>query len=234
MLAIVEPVSLMESNNINVSFESNVHFLEESDDCLQIEQLGATDEKKPCQSKNRKLTSKLWTFFERLLEKNSSDGKSKVKCKLCGYILNYESKYGTGNLKRHNDNCVRKDTRDIGQMIFSKEHNSMLMRSSKFDLEKFRELVVAAIVMHNLPLSFVEYIGTKSMLSYLREDVVLISRNTVKADIIKMHKREKCKIQSLLQESPGRICLTFDLWTSVVTDGYMCLTAHFVNKNWVL
>ncbi|EOX99652.1 BED zinc finger,hAT family dimerization domain [Theobroma cacao] len=181
----------MESNNINVSFESNVHFLEESDDCLQIEQLGATDEKKPCQSKNRKLTSKLWTFFERLLEKNSSDGKSKVKCKLCGYILNYESKYGTGNLKRHNDNCVRKDTRDIGQMIFSKEHNSMLMRSSKFDLEKFRELVVATIVMHNLPLSFVEYIGTKSMLSYLREDVVLISRNTVKADIIKMHKREK-------------------------------------------
>ncbi|EOY16831.1 BED zinc finger,hAT family dimerization domain [Theobroma cacao] len=190
----------MESDNINVSFESNVYFLEEFDDCLQIEQLGATDEKKPCQPKKRKLTSKLWTFFERLPEKNSSDGKSKVKCKLCGYILNYESKYGIGNLKRHNDNCVRKDTRDIGQMIFSKEHNSMLMRSSKFDLEKFRELVVAAIVMHNLPLSFVEYTGIKSMLPYLREDVVLISRNTVKADIIK----------------------------------YLCLTAHFVNKNWVL
>ncbi|XP_017972506.1 PREDICTED: zinc finger BED domain-containing protein RICESLEEPER 3 [Theobroma cacao] len=210
----------MESDNINVSFESNVHFLKESDDCLQIDQLGATDEKKPCQPKNEK--------------KNSSDGKSKVKCKLCGYILNYESKYGTGNLKHHNDNCVRKDTRDIGQMIFSKEHNSMLMKSSKFDPEKFRELVVAAIVMHNLPLSFVKYTGIKSILSYLREDVVLIFRNTVKAHIIKMHKREKCKIQSLLQESPGRICLTFDLWTSVVTDGYKCLTAHFVDKNWVL
>ncbi|EOY21377.1 Ac-like transposase THELMA13 [Theobroma cacao] len=197
----------------------------------EIDQLGATNEKKPCQPKKRKLTSKLWTFFERLPEKNSSDGKSKVKCKLCGYILNYESKYGTSNLKRHNDNCVRKYTRDIGQMIFSKEHNSMLMRSSKFDPKKFCELVVAAIVMHNLPLSFVEYTGIKSMLSYLREDVVLISRNTVKAHIIKMHKREKCKIQSLLQESPGRICLTFDLWTSIVIDGYMCLTAHFVDKN---
>ncbi|KAK6243794.1 hypothetical protein QUC31_010203 [Theobroma cacao] len=184
----------MESDNINVSFESNVHFLEKSDDCLQIEQLGATDKKKPCQLKKRKLTSKLWTFFERLPKKNSSDGKSKVKCKLCGYILNYESKYGTGNLKRHNDNCVKKDTRDIGQMIFSKEHNSMLMRSSKFDPEKFHKLVVAAIVMHNLPLSFVEYTDIKSMLSYLREDVVLISRNIVKVDIIRMHKREKCTL----------------------------------------
>ncbi|KAK6232295.1 hypothetical protein SCA6_002368 [Theobroma cacao] len=122
--------------------------------------------------KKQKLTLKIWTFFERLLEKNSSDGKSKVKCKLCEYILNYESKYGTGNLKRHNNNCVRKDIRDIGQMIFSKEHNSMLMMSSKFDLKKFRELVVAAIVIHNLPLSFVEYTGIRSMLSYLHEDYV--------------------------------------------------------------
>ncbi|KAK6239005.1 hypothetical protein QUC31_004474 [Theobroma cacao] len=170
----------MESDNINVSFESNVHFLKESDDCVQIDQLGAIDEKKPCQPKKRKLTSKILTFFERLPEKNSSDEKSKVKCKLCGYILNYESKYGTSNLKLHDDNCVRKDTRDIGQMIFSKEHSSMLMRSSKFDPEKFCELVVAAIVMHNLPLSIVEYIGIRSMLSYLREDVVLISGTLLK------------------------------------------------------
>ncbi|KAK6246455.1 hypothetical protein QUC31_001222, partial [Theobroma cacao] len=79
----------------------------------------------------------------------------------------------------------------------------MLMRSSKFDLEKFCELVVAAIVMHNLSLSFVEYTGIKSMLPYLREDVVLISRNTVKADIIKLHKRQKS------------IAVIFDPWYKI-------------------
>jgi hypothetical protein len=38
----------------------------------------------------------------------------------------------------------------------------------------------------------------------------------------------------MLNASPGRVCLTSDLWTSLTTDGYMCLTSHFLNKNWVL
>jgi hypothetical protein len=38
----------------------------------------------------------------------------------------------------------------------------------------------------------------------------------------------------MLNDCPGRICLTSDLWTSLTTDGYMCLTAHFIDKNWVL
>ena len=38
----------------------------------------------------------------------------------------------------------------------------------------------------------------------------------------------------MLKSAPGRISLTSDLWTSIITDGYMCLTAHFLDKNWVL
>ncbi|WP_227632303.1 hypothetical protein, partial [Klebsiella pneumoniae] len=30
------------------------------------------------------------------------------------------------------------------------------------------------------------------------------------------------------------IGLTSDLWTSLTTDGYLCLTAHFIDKNWKL
>lgn len=33
---------------------------------------------------------------------------------------------------------------------------------------------------------------------------------------------------------PSRICLTSDAWTSIVTDGYLSLTAHYVDSNWVL
>ncbi|XP_052622628.1 zinc finger BED domain-containing protein RICESLEEPER 2-like [Lactuca sativa] len=32
----------------------------------------------------------------------------------------------------------------------------------------------------------------------------------------------------------NRICLTSDAWTSIVTDGYLSLTAHYVNSKWVL
>jgi hypothetical protein len=41
-------------------------------------------------------------------------------------------------------------------------------------------------------------------------------------------------VKFMLNASPGRICLISDLWTSLTTDGYMCLTTNFLNKNWVL
>ena len=38
----------------------------------------------------------------------------------------------------------------------------------------------------------------------------------------------------MLQSIPGRVALTSDCWTSVTTDGYISLTAHFVDQNWCL
>jgi len=43
--------------------------------------------------------------------------------------------------------------------------------------------------------------------------------------------REKQKVKFMLNDCHGRICLTSDLWTSLTTDGYMCLTTHFIDKN---
>jgi hypothetical protein len=72
------------------------------------------------------------------------------------------------------------------------------------------------------------------MIKYLYPDAPLISRNTFKADLKNLHMREKQNVKFMLNGCPGRICLTSDLWTSLTTDGYMCLTAHFIDKNWVL
>ena len=49
-----------------------------------------------------------------------------------------------------------------------------------------------------------------------------------------MYSIEKSKLCDLLQLVPGRIALTPDCWTSVTTDGYISLTAHFVDHNWCL
>ena len=61
-----------------------------------------------------------------------------------------------------------------------------------------------------------------------------ITRNTAKADTLKIYKREKVRIKSILKLAPDRISLTSDLWISIITNGYMCLIAHFLDKNWVL
>ena len=50
----------------------------------------------------------------------------------------------------------------------------MSVSSSKFDPDTFRELLVVAIVMHDLPFQFVEYISVRAIFSYLRFDVVHI------------------------------------------------------------
>ena len=41
-------------------------------------------------------------------------------------------------------------------------------------------------------------------------------------------------MKSVLTSTLGRVCLIFDLWTSIATDGYICVTTHFIDANWVL
>ena len=65
-------------------------------------------------------------------------------------------------------------------------------------------------------------------------EVKHITRNTAKTDVIKMHKREKTKLKFLLESVDFRISLTSDLWTSITTDGYLCITAHFIDQDWRL
>jgi len=42
---------------------------------------------------------------------------------------------------------------------------------------------------------------------------------------------EKEKLKCELAFFPGIICLTFDVWTTVTTQGYMTVTAHYVDKD---
>ena len=48
------------------------------------------------------------------------------------------------------------------------------------------------------------------------------------------YKSEKRKLLSMLKSCGSRVCITSDLWTSIVTDGYITITAHFITDDWVL
>ncbi|XP_024021323.1 zinc finger BED domain-containing protein RICESLEEPER 2-like [Morus notabilis] len=132
-----------------------------------------------------------------------------------------DSKYGTGNLKRRLVNCLKISYRDIGQMLIAQEAGAVTLSGGKYDPEKFRELVVATIIMHDLPFSFVEYAGIRSIFQYLHPQIQLVSRNTAKADALKFYKREKLQIKLMLETIPGRIIFTSDAWTSLTSDGYV-------------
>lgn len=61
------------------------------------------------------------------------------------------SNCGTGNLIKHLEKCKRRDTRDIGQLLITRDHGSVSLETKTFDQDTFRELLVAAIAMHSLP-----------------------------------------------------------------------------------
>ncbi|XP_042973145.1 zinc finger BED domain-containing protein RICESLEEPER 2-like [Carya illinoinensis] len=89
------------------------------------------------------------------------DGKPRARCKLCGVTYMATSKYGIGNMKRHIDTCPRRSSRDIGQCLLSQNSGSgsVSISNLKFDTNEYRELLIAAIVKHELPFRFVEYLG---------------------------------------------------------------------------
>ena len=47
----------------------------------------------------------------------------------------------------------------------------MSIHANKFNQEKFRELLVMAITMHDLPFQFVEYEGIREIFTYLCGEV---------------------------------------------------------------
>nr|GEZ90400.1 zinc finger BED domain-containing protein RICESLEEPER 2-like [Tanacetum cinerariifolium] len=78
-----------------------------------------------------------------------------------------------------------------------------------------------------------KYEGVRDVVKYLEPDVTHITRNTTKADMLKLHKVESKRLRDELLCCPSRICLTSDAWTSIVTDSYLSLAAYYLDKNWL-
>ncbi|KAG8377763.1 hypothetical protein BUALT_Bualt08G0067200 [Buddleja alternifolia] len=167
---------------------------------------------------DRKNISFVWKKFERF----SENGKEKAKCKNCGQIY-ASGASGTTNLKRH-----------IREICPFRDQSGVEVQNNEFDQSIFREKVAKAMIKHNYPFKFVEHEGIRDVFSYLNPRVQHVSRNTAKSDVLRIYEMEKEKIKEILASTSSRICLTSDLWSSLVSNGYMAITAHYVDNNWVL
>jgi len=140
-------------------------------------------------------------------------------------------KYGTSHLNRHIMKCDKIKTEDIGQMMLDMQGK---LKAKKIDQSLHRQLLCELIVRHNLPYKFVEYPELINWIRYLCPYAVMVSRNTIKADIGRLYDKEKLILKNLLLSISSRICLTSDLWTSINTEGFIALTANFVDLSWKL
>ena len=85
---------------------------------------------------------------------------------------------------------------------------------SKWDMATVKLFVARMIVLHELPLAFVEYVGFYDLLKLLQPSIETISRNPIKAKILRLYDVEKKKTMGILEACESRITITTDMWTA--------------------
>ena len=184
-------------------------------------------------TQGRRFRSRAWREFVPI----HVDGEvTKGECKHCSTIISAKRGHGTSGLRNHLNRCKERAA-VVGAL---NQVNATLMtpdgvsRLWKWDPDVARKALVRMVVLHELPLSIVEYDGFRKFVSSLNPSFHMISRRTLKNEITKAFDDHKKAMKELFGASKSRISLTMDMWTSNQTIGYMVITAHFINDSWKL
>ncbi|RZC49603.1 hypothetical protein C5167_018029 [Papaver somniferum] len=185
-------------------------------------------------TRKRKRTSKYWAEFQEVLIK----GKTHGECKHCKRNIGAESKNGTSSLRKHLNSCMayKGAQQQINQMFLKAsetQDGSVAAYNFKFNQEVTRDCIARMIILHELPFSFIEYIGFRRVLTSLQPNIKLVKRNITKSDCIKIYQMEKKHLYEIFSKVQSRIRLTTDIWTCTTQNrGYMALTSHYVDEEW--
>ncbi|XP_048634105.1 zinc finger BED domain-containing protein RICESLEEPER 2-like [Brassica napus] len=173
--------------------------------------------------------SDVWKDFTVVEKRN---GTMKAVCNHCrNEYAWYSHSHGTSGLRRHRWRC-KMYPRNTGRQQQLNTEGKVVSR--KYDHTVFRQMIAKTIVQHGLPYAYVEYQKVRDTWAYLNADVQTICRNTARADVYRLYESERDTLKRELGSLPGRVSFTSDLWTSVKREGYMCVTAHYIDRNWKL
>lgn len=186
--------------------------------------------------RSRARKSDVWNHFETLIV----NGEEKAQCLHCGQRLASGSKIGTSSLRDHIQvRCSKKNAKvDVRQQLLNynrKLDGTTRVENHLFSQDVSRKELANMVIMHEYPLSIVDHIGFQRYSSSLNPNFKLISRNTLRSDIMKMFASEKARLRKIFEDNAGRIAITTDMWTaSHQKKGYMAVTAHFIDQQWNL
>ncbi|XP_042380427.1 zinc finger BED domain-containing protein RICESLEEPER 2-like [Zingiber officinale] len=104
-----------------------------------------------------------------------------------------------------------------------------------FNQDQARAELANMIILHEYPLSMVDHVGFRRYSYALQPIFKVVSRNTIKTDIMKIFEYERNKTIKLLDLNASRIALTTDMWTtSNQKRGLIAITSHFIDVSWKL
>jgi len=98
--------------------------------------------------------------------------------------------------------------------------------------DEVRAMIVRYFIECELPFKHVETEGFKELINAVAPWFKVPCRVTIQRDCMKLYMEEKLKLKALL--SGQRVCLTTDTWTSLQNLNYVCVTAHFIDCDWIM
>ena len=80
----------------------------------------------------------------------------------------------------------------------------------------------------------VDHIGFREFVSSLQPLFKIISRNTLKSDIIKIYDNEREKALKITDKNGSRMAITTDIWTLINKKReFMVITVPFIDHTWM-
>ncbi|KAL0423270.1 UNVERIFIED_CONTAM: putative AC transposase [Sesamum radiatum] len=217
--------SVRGSNNVTES-NTEIEMSKDIPDRVEIEETSED---------NSKRKRKAWNHFKRV----KVEGIQFAECNYCKARLKAPASYGTTHLHKHYEEVCKKRPRkiDIRQSFMKtnkKVSGDQELGTHIFNQEEARRELASMVILHDYPLSVVDHIGFRRYSTCLQPCFNMISRNTLKGDILKIYKDERTKYYNLLGKIKCRIAITTDMWTSSNNKGFMVVTGHFIDDNWTL
>jgi hypothetical protein len=163
----------------------------------------------------------------------------KAQCNWCKKYLSAGSNCGTNHLRGHLNVCeeriVRKGLNQSTLKFQANKDGTIVIEKYVFDQEVARKELALMICVHEYPLSIVDHAGFRKFCAALQPLFEVVSRNTIRKDILDMHKVQRDSMMKKFEQTEGHIAVTTDMWTANhQKKGYMAVTVHYIDDEWKL
>ena len=179
--------------------------------------------------------STVWKYFGFWSVNGEIVSKKKVVCKLCNVELSYHTT--TTNLKNHLQSAHPAEHDEMSGTPANKQPrldgyfaprvtSELSAARQEFCLKKLAFFIAKDM----RPISTVEGVGFKEFCAALEPRFVVPCRATVSDRIVKLYESTKEGVMASVRDKP--VSLTTDGWTSLATDAYVTVTAHWISDDW--
>lgn len=182
--------------------------------------------------------SLVWKYFGFPSENGKITNRETVICRLCEARMKYHTT--TSNMRTHlltlHPGKLAELTSDTDEPQPKQARITSFMPASRgLSAERQRKItdkLTRFICKDMRPINISQGSGFKDFVQELEPRYAVPSRATISDRVVKLYDATKDNIKKML--SGENISLTTDGWTSIATEAYVTVTAHFINEDWEL